>query len=186
METAMEKKEKKAESPEKNEEVQAAYKVPFFERIPFAVKALFFKYWFMGADYFFFVMGISMFAGDSYNLYLQILLLGIAMGFFNDFLLYNLYSAMESGYHESFWYEIYKSKKWISLLINVLYGLVWAFLTSISCAGLVKVIPSNDFGAFREPLTFAVMGLAIDFGFIFIKDAVAFVLKKRRGEEIHL
>src|SRR5574344_252188 len=122
-------------------------KIPWYEKIPFSVKAIVFKYWFIGLDYFLFAMGLTLWLGDNYNPFLQMVILGLAMGFFDDFMLYNIYGAFENGYHQARWYEIYKSRKFLSLIINLVYGLAWSFATSYSAAALANLVNN---GLFQE------------------------------------
>jgi hypothetical protein len=171
-----------------SEEKPEPLRVPWYEKIPFCVKAIFFKYWFIGLDYYLFAMGLSIWMGDSYNPYLQMSILGLAMGFLDDFMLYNIYGAFEGHNREAFWYEIYKNKSIWSTLINLVYGLVWAFAASYLCAYFASLIPETSWanGLFQEAFSFALVGLVIDAGFIALKDLPFFILRKKRGEEIHL
>jgi hypothetical protein len=158
-------------------------KIPWYEKIPFSVKAIVFKYWFIGLDYFLFAMGLTLWMGDNYNPYLQMAILGLAMGFFDDFLLYNINGAMESGDRQAQWYEIYKSRKFLSLLINLVYGLAWSFLTSYSAAYLASLTQN---GLFQEAFSWALVGLVVDALLLFFKDLPLYLVRRKKGEAIHL
>lgn len=181
----------KEETPEKNlatEEKIEPIKVPWYEKIPFVLKALFIKYWFMGLDYFLFAMGLTYwmdkdFAAQPGYAYLQMAILGLAMGFFNDFMLYNIYGALETNRREAVWYEIYKSKKFYSLLINLAYGLAWGFATSF-VGGYLASLCAN--GLFQEAFSWAFLGLVVDAFLLFLKDIPLYLVKKKRGEAINL
>jgi hypothetical protein len=173
-------KKDQEQNPEENPG-NAAYHISWFDRIPYPVRALVIKYWFMGCAYFFFVTAFTFWMGDNYSIYLQMIILGVAMGVFNEFLVYNIFEAMESARHEAFYYEIFKSKKFYSLLINLVYGILWSVGTSLLCAYLVTVTPANDFGLWREPLTFALMGFVIDGLAVAMKDGLVLLFRNLGG-----
>lgn len=179
----IEKNDRKAEEVKENR--KNAYHVSWFDKIPYWIKAVLLKYWSCGMVYFFFVMGLGVyFMNTTYDPYLVMLIVGVAMGFINDFVIYNILVAMDTDKNESRFYMMFKSKKVYSLLINIPYGIVWAFVTGIICALLVTVIPANEFGLFREPLTYGVIGLAVDAIFVFIKDVAVYYCRKITHKEV--
>lgn len=184
MMAALEEKDKTvaagAAKPSESQEKVKPYQVSFFDKIPFAVKALVIKYWFFGALYFFFVMGITAFMGDKYSVTLQMLLLSVVIGVANDFLVDNILLALETSHHEAHWWWMIKSKKLYSLFLNLAYGFVLGFGASLLCAYFASLLPSNDFGFFREPLSFAFVALALDLLLTGLKDGLVYLF---RGKE---
>jgi hypothetical protein len=79
----------------KEEEIQEPIKVSWFDKIPYWVKAVFVKYWFFGAIYFFFVMGITSFVGNAYEVVWRTVTVCLAIGFMNDLLINHILSFME-------------------------------------------------------------------------------------------
>lgn len=166
---------KKAEG----ESIPNAYKVTWFDRIPFWVRASLIKYWFFGMAYFFFVMGMTFLMGISDPgtlLFFQILILGVAMGFLNDFIIDNILEVMETNRHEAHYWWIFKSKKWWSVLINLPYGLLWSALSVLVCGLLGNAVDATGVSGldwtFREPFSFALVAFAIDGVFVLAKDGI--------------
>lgn len=154
-------------------------KQPFFDRIPFAVKALFIKFWFFGALYFFVNMGLGSIiepAAGNLNAAAIILwlIMGLILGVVTDFLVNNILITIESDKHEARYYRIFKNKKIYSLLINIVYALVLSFvwvnlcqIINSACSGMSAI---NWVCA--EPFTCAFIALAIDAVFITIRNLV--------------
>lgn len=176
---------KKEKDPEQPNTVEQPYKVSWFDRIPYWVKAVFIKYWFFGAIYFFFVMGITMFAESSYLPIYQMLVVGAAISFIVDFFVNPILEAIETPAHEGHYWWMFRSKKFYGLLINLVYGFALGFATSFLCAYLVTITPENSFGAFREPLTFAAVTLILDLAAIWLKNLLVYIftLGNRSGKE---
>lgn len=183
MSNIQEPKEKNITDPKDTPLVQA-YKVSWFDKIPYWIKACVFKYWSYGMVYFFFVMGLGTIwvdYGDA--IYIQMIVLGAAMGILNDLIFYNVLQVIETSDRESRWWLLFKNKKVYSLFINLAYGLAWGFATSLLSAFFASlidgVLPNSWF--FREPLTFALVGSLIDAFVIGFKDLIMFLVEKRKG-----
>jgi hypothetical protein len=169
-------------SAEKTPDVIAnPYKISWFDKIPFWVKAVLIKYWAIGAIYFFFVMGITTWMNVTYNPLIQMLVVGIAMGFMNDFITDNILDAIETSKKEAHYWWIFKNAKIYSLFINLAFALAWSYATGFLCAYLVTITPANSFGVWQEPLTFAVIGLAIELAAIGLKDLIVYLWQKMWG-----
>jgi hypothetical protein len=157
------------------------YKISWFDKIPFWVKAVFVKYWAIGAIYFFFVMGLTAWMNVNYNPLVQMLVVGLAQGFMNDFITYNILDALESSRREAHYWWIFKNAKFYSLVINLVYALAWSYGTGFLCAYLSEITPYNAFGVWKEPLTFAIVGLVIDLVAIGLKDLIVYLVNKGRA-----
>ncbi len=169
------------------------YKVHWYQRIPYPVRTLFIKYWFFGLNYFLFEMGlgsISIFresTGDTFAAASMILILisGIALGVFNDLFVYNILDVIEDYPGQKKPYVIFKSKKVYSLFINVIFGIIVAFLGRwLSGLIALAIDPelTNVWGWFREPLTCGLMMFLVDGALISIKNFIVYLYHHFRGD----
>lgn len=172
----------------KSEERPADYKVKparsFFDRIPFAVKALFIKYWFFAAIYFFIAFGLGEFIGSDG--YLLALILGIAVGFVNDFIVYNILNTLESDRREAHYYEYFKSKKLYSLLINLPIAIVWSYATAYICSAINSLFLGSMTVNWicAEPFTYGLVALIVDGVLIFIKNIGVLAFRRLLNKEV--
>ncbi len=177
------KKNKTKEQIEKDEEIASYQKTSFFQKIPYWVKAIFLKYWFYGALFFFVAMGLSL-TGE--NLAIAGGLIG---GIVFDFMYGNLLLLMETepGEHEN--HIIYKSKKIYSVIFNILFQLAVFFATAYLCIWIVSLFPNeNGFATnwwFQEPLSMALIALIVDEFLLLIKYVIRIIIfkikEKKRG-----
>ncbi len=169
------------------------YKVHWYQRIPYPVRALFIKYWFFGLNYFLFEMGlgsISIFresTGDTFAAASMILILisGLALGVFNDIFVYNILDVIEDYPGQKKPFVIFKSKKVYSLFINVIFGIVVAFLGRwLSGLIALAIDPelTNVWGWFREPLTCGLMMFIVDGALISIKNFIVYLYHHFKGD----
>ncbi len=156
-------------------------KVNWFDRIPYAVKALVLKYWFFGMIYFFFVMGIP-----NLDMTSETVIVGVALGILNDLVIYKILELFDSYKNESQYYKFFRSKKVYSIFINTVYGfivgglsMIFSFVfrywiqngTSLEVFDTIKWL-------FAEPFTFALLALFVDAIFIGIKDLCVYLYRK--------
>ncbi len=169
------------------------YRVHWYQRIPYPVRALFIKYWFFGLNYFLFEMGlgsISIFresSGDTFAAASMILILisGIALGVFNDIFVYNILDVIEDYPGQKKPYVIFKSRKVYSLFINVIFGIAVAFLGRwLSGLIALAIDPelTNVWGWFREPLTCGLMMFIVDGALISIKNFIVYLYHHFKGD----
>lgn len=160
-------------------------KVSFLKKIPFSIKAILIKYWFYGMYYYFIIMGIGYFFQGSEDtainsqetLYLVIIFCLFA-GICNDLLLNTILDVIENVPGESKKYILFKRKKSVlSTLINLVYGFVWG-LICFYIASLFASLNESVSWIGREPFTFALIALIIDFAFVLIKDGILYLVKK--------
>ncbi len=181
---------KQKEETQETVEVENPYKLSWFDKVPFALKAIVLKYWFFGMEYFFFIMGITTFGSITDNLVLflvEFLVLGLAGGLITDFMVDNILLVWESSKHEAKWWMIYKDKKSFSVFANVPYGVLHAYLSLLACryitVGLTGAFGDGLDWVTNEPFTFALVALVIDLAFIGIKDIImALALRNRKPE----
>lgn len=178
-------KDKKGVFADSNAYEEGKKQLAWYHRIPFFVKAVLIKYWFFGLNYFLFEMGLGYLFPDmsAYSAWLLILIASLAQGVFNDILVYNILDAWENKPGEAKNYELFKSKKLYSLFINIVYGFVWGFITYYLCGTIATAIqhlwPQSYF--FQEPLSFALIGFAVDAVFVSIKDGIVAFVEARRS-----
>jgi len=108
------------------------------------------------------------------------------MGVLNDLIFYNVLQVIETSERESRWWLLIKNKKVYSLFINIAYGLIWGFATSLLSAYFASLIDAVLLNSwfFREPLTFALVGFLIDGTVLGLKDLIMFSFEKRKGAKI--
>lgn len=155
------------------------YRIHWYQKIPYPVRALFIKYWFFGLNYFLFDMGLAsipFFRENTnetfyYTTLILIFVAGFALGVFNDIFVYNILEVIEDDPKQSKPYIFFKSKKLYSLFINIIYGILVGFLTHWLCAGLTTAIdPTNGSFWFREAFSCALIGFIVDGAFIGLKN----------------
>lgn len=162
------------------------YKVHWYNKIPYVVKALFIKYWFFGLIYFLFMNGLGsleLFRSEttfSTMTFILILITGLAIGIFNDLIVYNILDVIEDFPGQKNDYVIFKSRKIYSLFINILYGIIVGFLGIFIGGKLSELIdPTLSTFWFREPFSAGLLLFLVDGIFISIKFLIKrFVLKK--------
>jgi hypothetical protein len=166
------------------------YRIHWYQRIPYPVRALLIKYWFFGLNYFLFDMGIGaleIFQKNDFGSNLILWLIGgFALGVFNDIFLYNILDVIEDYPKESKPYVIFKSKKLYSLFINIVYGLLIGYLSHIICGSIVLAINSDTENLgwwFREPFTCALVMFVLDGAIIALKNFLVLLVKNIRGTD---
>ncbi len=125
--------------------------------------------------------------GDTFAAASMILILisGIALGVFNDLFVYNILDVIEDYPGQKKPYVIFKSKKVYSLFINVIFGIVVAFLGRwLSGLIALAIDPelTNVWGWFREPLTCGLMMFVVDGALISIKNFIVYLYHYFRGD----
>lgn len=162
------------------------YKVHWYNKIPYPVKSLFIKYWFFGLIYFLFMNGLGsleIFRSEtnfSSMTFVLIIITGLAIGVFNDLLVYNILDVIEDFPGQKDDYVIFKSRKIYSLFINIVYGVAVGFIGIFISGKFSELIdPTYSTFWFREPFTAGLMLFVVDGIFILIKDLIKhFVFKK--------
>ncbi len=164
------------------------YRVHWYNRIPYPLKALFIKYWFFGLVYFLFMNGLGslpVFQSESgFSLMTLVLMLitGIALGVFDDLLVYNILDVLEEFPEQKNCFVMFKSRKLYSIFINVFYGVFLGFVSLYLCALFSSWIdPSLSSYWFREPFSAALVLFVLDGFFVFVKDLIVYLFNRRRN-----
>ncbi len=167
------KKDKEAGLIKDGEEPKDVYKISWFDRIPYWIKAVFLQYWMFGAIYFFIGFGSGSFLSNSTIAWL---VYALAYAIVWDYIVYHILHLFDSSAEESKFYTLYHSRKWYSIVINLALGLVWSLLQLLTCAGLVDLFNSRYL--FREPFSQALIGLMYQFMFVGIKNGIRYLWRK--------
>lgn len=158
------------------DDIHAYKQEGFISRLPYWLKAIFIKYWFFGAVCFFTFVGILNLQGEN-----AAILSGTISGVAFDLMAYSILQLMDSDKNESKYYVLYKSKKFYSVIINILYHIVLYFgLLLFTVWILPKIETTDDVGFFlREPLSQALVLIIFDTLVMAIKNLLVKLFKKR-------
>lgn len=126
-------------------------------RIPMWLKVLFVKFWFAGAVCYFCIWGLGLYIGDSLDL---LAATSVIMGFVTDILTNNLLRFMEETPGENAKWMVIGKKRYVSLILNVVYAAVLMF-----CVAMIYSL----IGTGIEPLFFGLLYLGCDMVFVGIK-----------------
>lgn len=149
----------------------------FIARLPYWVKAIFIKYWFYGAICFFSLMGSGL-IGENAALFA-----GVLAGCLFDIVVYNILKMMDSDENESRHYIMYKSKKFYSLLINIVFQVLVFFLAMLFCSSIVNLYDNPENNWFlQEPFSIGLVLFIIDGIFITIKGLIVLLIKRIKGK----
>ncbi len=165
-----------------------SFKESKLRKIPYAYKAVFVKYWTCGVIYFFVNMGLTnTLFSDNVVLFSQgfdiiVLVDGLIYGLAYFFLHGFLLELAERYEGEGRPWSIYYSRKWWTIWIDILYGLVWSFLCNFFCLYLNEWMNNTPVSwMFREPFTFALLGLAVEMAFIGLKNLCVYIVHRIQG-----
>ena len=153
------------------------YRTDFLARIPTFIKGLFIKWWFAGVVCFFVNMGLGIYIGATADL---VLFDGIFLGIFIDVFVNPIFRFMESDKREYNNYMMFPFpfKAYWTFFTNILYyvGIAWAVNF------VYLFINDYMFSLSIEPLSWALIVVAVDMVFIGIKDLIVYLVKKRKKE----
>ena len=155
------------------------YRTDFLARIPTFVKALFVKWWFAGVVCFFVNMGLGIYISATADL---VLFDGIFLGIIVDVLVNPLFRFMETDRREFNDYMMFPFplKSYWTFFTNVLYYIGVAVVVNL----VYNFINDYMFSLAIEPLSWALIVVAVDMVFIGIKDLVVHLFKKYKKERL--
>lgn len=177
------KKKKKENLEIKEEEIiqEDNYKshVRFIDRIPYPIKAIVLKYWFLGLGYYLIMNGIGYFFQDETYTVIALLnlALGLCYGVFFDIFLYNIYDVIETYEGQRKPYILFKRKNILSLLINVVYGIILAISSTFIGALFMQIEGNPGFGA--EAFSYALIALILDAIVLSIKNLIIYLIHRK-------
>ena len=155
------------------------YRTDFLARIPTFVKALFVKWWFAGVVCFFVNMGLGIYISATADL---VLFDGIFLGIIVDVLVNPLFRFMETDRREYNDYMMFPfpMKAYWTFFTNVLYYIGVAVIVNL----VYNFINDYMFSLAIEPLSWALIVVAVDMVFIGIKDLVVHLITKHKKERL--
>ena len=167
-----------------NEKQPNPYRIDPLAKIPVPVKAVFIKWWFAGAVYYFIGMGI--FALDTPNQFDLMFVLGVVLGMVTDLLVNNIFRFMRTDRADYDPYMMFPEKKFYTFFCNILY----CILISVLVAYVYQLInlAAQSFGWVEEgfvwlsaePVLYGVFFLMFDMAFLGIKALIKRLFKKDR------
>ena len=155
------------------------YRTDFLSRIPTFIKALFVRWWFAGVVCFFVNMGLGIYVTAADDL---IMLDGIFLGLFVDVFVNPLFRFMETDKREYNNYMMFPFplKAYWTFFTNILYYVAVAWIVNF----VYLFINEFMFTIHIEPLSWALIVVAVDMFFIGIKDLIVHLVKKRKKERL--
>ena len=150
------------------------YRTDFFSRIPTFIKALFIKWWFAGVVCFFVNMGLGIYIGTAD----LILLDGIFLGVIVDALVNPVFRFMETDKREYNKYMLFPFplKAYWTFFTNILYYVGIAVIVNY----IYFFINEYMFSLPIEPLSWALIVLAVDMVFTGIKDLIVYLINRKK------
>jgi hypothetical protein len=170
-----------------------AYKIGWYDRLPFWLKATTIKYWICGAIYFFddFGLGSYIFPDDgTITTYQSIAILvivdAVVYGLVNHFLVRFLLDMSENQDGDAASWSMWHSKSIWALWFNILYGFVWSLCSHLVAYYFAYLIPDTSWASwmFKEPVTFALVGFAVEMAFVGLKTLAVFLYRKASHKEV--
>ena len=154
------------------------YRTDFLSRIPTFIKALFIKWWFAGVVCFFVNMGLGIYVAEEDWMFLD----GVFLGLITDLFVNPIFRFMETDRREYNAYMMFPFplKAYWTFFTNILYYIGVAILVNF----VYNFINEFMFSLPIEPMSWALIVLAVDMAFIGIKDLIVHLIKKRKKERL--
>lgn len=170
-------------SPKVPEEELRKYRRNSNIQVPNTVKVLFVKFWFAGAVCYFVIWGLGLYLGSALDL---LVVAAVIMGFVTDLLANNVIRFMEEtpGVNEK-WIMVRK-KRYISLILNLLYAgvlmtLVYLFYEYVNIAITTRTGNSQSVPVGVEPLLFGILYMGFDLALVGLRNLVKKVFSGAKG-----
>jgi len=157
----------------------------FLDSIPTIVKALFVKWWFVGASVFFFLWGLGNYITGNWD---KILVFGIATGLVTNLLTNNFLRLIEKENNEYEKYSMFYTKKYWAFFLDIIYALLVTLLVVYTYNGInILIINCNpakyttsDVPLAVEPLLYGLIYLIYDMALISIKNLIRRLIKSKK------
>ena len=170
-------------SPKVPEEELRKYRRNSNIQVPNTVKVLFVKFWFAGAVCYFVIWGLGLYLGSALDL---LVVAAVIMGFVTDLLANNVIRFMEEtpGVNEK-WIMVRK-KRYISLILNLLYAgvlmtLVYLFYEYVNIAITTATGDRESVPVGVEPLLFGLLYMGFDLALVGIRNLIKKALTGAKG-----
>ena len=163
------------------------YKIDRLAKIPPSVKAVFIKWWFAGAVYYFVGMGIQ--ALDTANQFDLILVLGIVLGMVNDLLVNNIFRYMRTDKAIYDPYMMFPQKKFYTFFCNILYytlisaAVAYLYNAINLAAQAAGLVGEDKVWLTAEPVLYGVFILLLDMALLGIKALIKRALTNKASKK---
>lgn len=171
------------ESTEIPQEEQHLTKTGFLAKIPYQIKALAIKWWFVSACYFFIGWGLGMFIQDSFALPL---ILGIVIGIVTDLLINNAFRFIQSSDKEYSNFMLIPKKAFWTFFVYIVYATIIVFFVVYTYDGINRLAISVGWATEEkvflgvEPILFGVFYTIYDMIIIGIKNLIVYAVKHKK------
>jgi hypothetical protein len=140
-------------------------------KLPTWLKILFVKFWFYAAVCFFFIWGLGGYLGSLLD---QLFVIGIAIGLVTDLFVNNVIRFMAVTENANDGWMLFPKKKYLSFLLNVLYGFVITFFVytlynAVNLAAMTMTGNQDTLFLRVEPIVFGLFCMGIDLMFLGMK-----------------
>lgn len=170
-------------SPKIPEEELRKYRRNSNIQVPNTVKVLFVKFWFAGAVCYFVIWGLGLYLGSTLDL---LVVASVIMGFVTDLLANNVLRFMEEtpGVNEK-WIMVRK-KRYVSLILNLLYAgvlmtLVYLFYEYVNIAITTATADKESVPVGVEPLLFGLLYMGFDLALVEIRNLIKKIITGAKG-----
>ena len=156
----------------------------WLSRIPTALKAIIIKAWFAGAVYYFFNWSLDFQATDSLDL---IVVTGAIIGVIMDLIVNKVLLSISTKGDGVQRYLMFYSKKFYSLILNTIYGVLLALLVALVYFAVnITVIallglPSDAVPLGVEPILFGIFYMLLDMAFVGCRNIVRRLWRMRKA-----
>jgi hypothetical protein len=170
-------------SPKVPEEELRKYRRNSNIQVPNTVKVLFVKFWFAGAVCYFVIWGLGLYLGSVLDL---LVVAAVVMGFVTDLLANNVLRFMEEtpGVNEK-WIMVRK-RRYVSLILNLLYAgvlmtLVYLFYEYLNIAITTRTGDTQSVPVGVEPLLFGLLYMGFDLALVGLRNLVKKIIAGAKG-----
>lgn len=157
----------------------------WLSKIPIPIKAIFIKFWFAGAIYFFLGWGIAHNTIDQLDIMIA---LGLVSGLVTDIIVNTFFAVLDDEKNNIKKFIMFPPKKFYSVFVNMLYGTILsvciAYTYTIINLIIIKVnhLPGNTVTLGAEPLLYGAFFVLYDLFFLTIRNLIFFKKYLSKGE----
>lgn len=149
------------------------------------LKALFIKFWFAGAVFYFVGWGLNI---VTYNQLDVVFVLGLVMGLVTDYMANAIMRNMQKGEKNMNAFMMFPGKKWYNILLNIPYAMLLTALVAYTYSFIniwvanAKGLAEGTVALGAEPLLYGLFYLSYDMLFLGIKYLIKKLINKGRAK----
>lgn len=161
---------------------QDPYAIDKASKIPDIIKALFIKFWFAGAVYYFVGWGITLVNIDQID---TVVILGLIMGLVTDLMVNHIFRLIEKDNENLHKYMFFGRKKWYSVFINIAYSIVLCAIIAYTyhfinvTIVLKQGLPEGTIVLGAEPLLYGLFYIVYDIIILLVRNLIVNAIRKR-------